>query len=168
MTGTVYATRTDLTTLGLPPAALTPVTTSDQDAMLAYASGLVDSYIGNRFRLPITTWGMDITKATVEIASYLIMKRRGWNPGAADAEQIKLAYDETMNWLVSVRDGVATPYGITQAAVNAASPSDTGQDAAFVLQPLVGSMGNARDFFHHDSDECLTVGAPVKPRLRGY
>lgn len=162
-----YATTTDLQTFGLPAAALTPVSTPDQNNALIAASALADSYLGQRFRLPLSSWGTDITKAAAEIAAYLVMKKRGWSPGAADAEQIREAYDDALKWLRDVGQGKATPFGVVETGTGP-QPSDTGQDAPFVLQPAQGGFGSAGSFMSKASDEVVEVGTPGTPRLRGW
>ena len=59
-----YATAADFDRFGIRPDALpATITDQDKDAAISAASGRADSYLGARFRLPISAWGDDLRQA---------------------------------------------------------------------------------------------------------
>jgi phage gp36-like protein len=106
---TAYATRTDLTSLGLPSAALTNVSTTAQDAALLSASARADSYLKARFTLPLTAWGQDLTEAVCHIAAWTILSARGFNPDQGADTAIRTRYEDAIRWLERIADDRATP-----------------------------------------------------------
>ncbi len=137
ISGTQYASRTDLANLGLIGAALQSVAVVTQDAALLAASGLIDSYLG-RYTLPLATWGQDLVRAASIIASYDIMTTRGYSPLPTNADQnIRQRYLDVIKWLEDVRDGV-TPLAVIDPA--GSSPSSGGDlcSSASRGEPLIG------------------------------
>ena len=63
LAGTVYATTTDLTRLGMLGSALSVIDPLAQTEALQYASAIADSYLQSHFVLPITQWGYDLVGA---------------------------------------------------------------------------------------------------------
>lgn len=78
---TAYATKEDLEEIGLPKQALAGLSTKTIDRHLQAASGRVDSYMRSQEKLPLATpYPMEIVEATVILASYSLLIRRGYNP----------------------------------------------------------------------------------------
>ena len=110
-----YATTTDLQNLGLPTAALTGVSSPIQDQHLVKASGVVDSYLRGRETLPLVApFPDEVVDATVRLAAYTLLVRRGFNPDSYD-ENFRSLYEGTLRWLKDVSAGRA----------NLASTADT-------------------------------------------
>ncbi len=110
-----YATRTKLTQLGLPTAALADVSTTDQDAALDGASGIADGYLRKRYSLPLATYGDDLTTHVCSIAAWLILKTRGFNPEDPADAAIRMGYEDAIEWLESVAAGDIDPQNVTDA-----------------------------------------------------
>lgn len=112
---TPYATTEDLQNpaLGLPARALQGVNTLDLEAALIASSDLIDSYLSNRYTLPIRVWAQDTRWACAVIAAYTLLAGRGMNPqsGSAD-EQVRLRYEDAIRWLKDCARGLASPTGI--------------------------------------------------------
>lgn len=106
---TVYATRTDLSQLGLNASTLTQVDTATQDAALTAASALADSYLNAVFTLPLLSYGKDITRAVAQIAAFDLLVTRGYNPDAGSDKVVKDRYDAAIAWLESIAEGEAIP-----------------------------------------------------------
>jgi len=104
-----YATTTDLTRLGLPAVALEGISSDDQQAALDAASSTADGYLASRFRLPLTAWGEDLTRAVCQIAAYDLMVTRGMAPGSGEAELLGDRSRGALAWLRDVADGRVTP-----------------------------------------------------------
>ena len=79
-----YATTADFDRFGIRPEALPQtITVQDKDAAISAASGRADSYLGARFRLPISAWGDDLRQAVCAIAAFeLVASQVGFNPEA--------------------------------------------------------------------------------------
>jgi phage gp36-like protein len=113
-----YATLTDLGNLGLTKEALKKFPIEKQTAQLTAASRFVDSYLGNRYLLPLTSWGDDLKRATAIVAAYDLMSSgAGWNPidGSAD-QHLYLRYKDVLKWLEGVPTNKVTPTNITDSS----------------------------------------------------
>jgi phage gp36-like protein len=118
MPRTPYATIDQLINpaLGLPIAAVKGMSSSDLEEGLIAATDLADSYLSNRFKLPITAWRKDLSQAVAAIAAYQLLAGRGFNPqpGSPD-EQVRLRYEDAIRWLKDCSKGLATPAGIVDS-----------------------------------------------------
>ncbi len=166
---TVYATRAELVKLSVPPAGLAGISAQDQDDALRAASRTVDSYLTARFQLPLSQVGEDVTQVTCDIAAYRLLKRRGFRPDSADAEQYRLAYADAIKWLEGVAKGNITPTDLVTAAGPEAGTDEAGEAAAqarpFALQYREEQPTEA-GFFRRD-EEATGYGLG-KPRRRGW
>ncbi len=100
-----YSTPDDFRSLGLPPAQVEESTDAQIQAHLSASAGVIDSYLGARFTLPLAQPIPDVLiKIEVDLAvcSYLLW--RGYNPETFDtlySERCKQA----RAWLESVAAG---------------------------------------------------------------
>lgn len=133
-----YATRAELYQLAIPSAALTGISSADQDAALESASRVADSYLGTAFELPLTLWGVDLKEAVAKMAAYRLMAVRGFSPEAGDAEQFRLQYQDAVKWLEQVAKGLVRPIGVVDASGGENDTDATGNaaDVPFVTQPV--------------------------------
>jgi phage gp36-like protein len=120
--GTVYAVRGDLVGLGLMGGALANVPTTVQDNALQAASGLIDSYIGGRYTLPLTTWGQDLLRACCVIAAYDLLTSRGFGMVNGPDDNIRLRYLDIIKWLEDIRDGETPISGGGGSSATAGAP----------------------------------------------
>lgn len=166
-TGTQYATLVELTSLGVPAASLTGTTSDQQTAALVAASSIVDSYVGARFKLPLSNYGADLKICVCKIAGYNLLTTRGMSPGNDAGDALRNAYKDQMAWLKDISDGRATPAWPVASDVNGYNP----EGGAFVLQPASGAIGaSGSSFFDGNSNSggCSRVGTPQTPKLRGW
>lgn len=105
-----YATRADLTRLGIRAGALSGVSSDDQDAALEAASDLADSYLRSRYVLPLTGYGDDLKRAVCAIAAWDLLSTRGYNPQGSD-EAIQTRQEQAIAWLKDVSAGRAAVSG---------------------------------------------------------
>lgn len=129
-----YASTTDLQTLGLPAAffagALAPDITTQQ-AALDYATAFANSFVAVKVELPLTSpYDPTLVQATVAIASYTLMIRRGFNPENAADLALRQRYEDAVKWLERVAAGRA------QLFCGGATPTPVAQPTAGV-QPDV-------------------------------
>lgn len=155
-----YAERTDIPLYGISPDALVGVAgvAATQDAHLDAATGLIDSYLRNRFAVPLTTWGVDIRAAAATIAAYTLMSIRGFSPqGMKDLLQ---RYENVIKWLRDIQDAQATPEGAD------ASGGEGDIGTPVVVQAIVSSTADEDSFWSKDEGEhVVSVGTP---KLRGW
>jgi phage gp36-like protein len=128
----VYAAVSDLS---VPSKALTEFTTQDLNDALAKASSVADGYIRKRFNLPLHSWTQSLTQAVADIATYWLMKKRGFNPEAESTKLISGAYRDALDWL----EEVASNLKVDPAFVDAtgAGQTETGATDTAVEKPFV-------------------------------
>lgn len=113
-----YATTADLVTYGMPTTALGQLTTVQQNAALAAASKIVDTYLRGRYALPLVAWGTEITDATCRIAAFNLLSVRGYNSASGADVGLRERYQDALEWLSAVQRRAAHP-DVTETAVNA-------------------------------------------------
>jgi phage gp36-like protein len=146
-----YATLTDLTTLGVPSAALSGVSTVEQQRALDAASTLADGYLRAKFTLPISIPSIDLVEAVCKVAAYSLLSVRGYNPETGSDPNVRDRYKDAIAWLKGVAEGSITP------ALTDSSPGGV-LGGPFVLQAQLS--GSASDG--------LPVVVPGAPRARGW
>lgn len=106
----MYANLQQLADIGLNARALNGISASRQQSALAMASDQVSGYLRRRFVLPLSAWGLELTRATCVLAAYDLRVSSGLNPapGSAD-EELRLRVEETTRWLELVAKGVVIP-----------------------------------------------------------
>lgn len=109
-----YATLVDLTALGVRSAALTGISSADQQQALEAASRVADSYLQARYKPPLSAWGQDLTRAVAIIAAYDLLAVRGFAPEGVD-EHLRLRHEDALRWLRDVSLGAVTPVGIVDS-----------------------------------------------------
>jgi phage gp36-like protein len=111
-----YATSTDFDRFGIRPEALPQsITAQDKDAAISAASGRADSYLGARFRLPISAWGDDLRQAVCAIAAFeLVASQVGFNPEAGHNMVLVTRKEDAIRWFEQVSRGHVTPAGIVE------------------------------------------------------
>lgn len=114
-----YATQTDLSRLGVKSTATASLASNDLDAALAAASAFADSYLGNRYSLPLSAYGADVTLAVAKIAAWEIMSaQRGHSPENGADSIWKTRRDEAVAWLEKVASGDLTPSGCVDSTAD--------------------------------------------------
>lgn len=104
-----YATIDDLQDAGLPPAALEggPSFARQQKALMR-ASRVADTYLRNRYTLPlICPIDQALIDAVVQIAAWRLMSRRGFNPSSGLDVAIRQGYEDAMAFLTRIANGQA-------------------------------------------------------------
>lgn len=104
-----YAVIADLTLYGTPASAIAGLSTEQKQAAIDNASTIVDSYLRGRYQLPLVSWGIEITEATIKIAAYNLLNIRGYNPAAGADVNIRQRYDDAISWLNKVQRQASHP-----------------------------------------------------------
>lgn len=100
-----YATSAEFALIGLPPIALSGFT-GDVDAHLTAASGVVDSYLRGRYRLPLSSpYPQEIIHVVCNLAAYSVLSIRGFDPTNGQDANYRMKYDDAMAWLERVAGG---------------------------------------------------------------
>jgi phage gp36-like protein len=122
LAGTVYATTTDLTQIGLVGAALANVPTQAQNEALQAASAIADSYLQGQFILPLTQWGYDLVRVVCCIAAWDCLTARGYAPQSQADQNVYKRYQDALAWLDEVSKGIQTPANILDSSTPAQNP----------------------------------------------
>lgn len=121
-----YGSIDDLRSCGLPASALADVPLKDQQSALLRASRMADTYLRDRYHLPLACpYDPALVFWVCQVASYMLMSTRGYNPNMGADVVIRLAYDDAIKALMRVANGQQ------QLCVTQANPSS--------LQPEFGT-----------------------------
>lgn len=105
---TADITRAELASLGLRSAALTGISTADQDAACESASATARSYLRARYPNAGTITDPGYKQAVARIAAHELLSTRGFDPsGNRSDEAVQLNRDAAVRWLRDVSSGVA-------------------------------------------------------------
>lgn len=107
---TAYAVLADLTNYGvMSTAVFGALSGGQQQKALDAANALADSYLGARFKLPLSVWGEDLREAVVAIARFKLLVSRGFAPEGDHAAAIVEAKKDALKWLEGISDGRVNP-----------------------------------------------------------
>lgn len=102
----LYCTSSDMS---VPSKALQGVATDTIANAIARASSMADGYIRKRFDLPLQDWTQSLTQAVADIATWIVMKDRGFNPDAESTKVIQSSYRDALSWLEDVANNEVDP-----------------------------------------------------------
>ena len=101
-------TRAELASLGLRSAALTGISTGDQEAACESASSTARSYLRARYPSAGTITDPGYKQAVARIAAHELLSTRGFDPsGNRSDEAVQINRDAAVRWLRDVSNGVA-------------------------------------------------------------
>ena len=89
----------------LPASALQGRTNDEITSALQWASDIAISYVRKRATGPVISVGNEIKAAIGEIASFRLLKLRGFRPDSGDAQVAVKAYDDAIEWLRELAKG---------------------------------------------------------------
>jgi phage gp36-like protein len=162
-----YATRAEMYQLAVNSGAFTGIATADQDAALDGASVFADGYLTQRFQLPLTSYGQDLKEAVANIAAYRIIAARGFSPEDADADQLRLRYQDAIGWLRDVSAGKVTPTNVADSSGVGTTAADELKTSPTVVQyrPASTAEDEADSLFVKST---TTLGGVGPPKPRGW
>jgi phage gp36-like protein len=118
----------DLASWGLPLAALEDYEAEapgSSQMQIAGAVALARTYLDQRLTPPYTVVGAATRMRVAQLAAYLLVRSRGFDPTRSGHEDLRLAHDDAVSWL----EGVAA--GKVRADVtDSAAPLETVYDFA--------------------------------------
>ena len=126
-----YCASADLSSYGIRAEALTGVTPANLQLAIADASAEIDGYLRARYKLPLASWGTDLTAICCRLAVYRVMMIRGFNAARAGDEQIRLQYEDAVHTLGLISQGRVHP--------NIVDSSSTAQGEAPGAFPIASS-----------------------------
>jgi phage gp36-like protein len=112
-------------------------------SLIEQCSRLLDSYIGNRYVVPLTasTAVAIATPHAVNMARWMLLERRF--SGRYDTEGARWLYEQAINWAKDVRDGKADVTGATGVAAAASTSAGT---TSWTSNDVVYTVGTIRGF----------------------
>jgi phage gp36-like protein len=141
ITPTPYAVVADLVLYGAPAGAFLNTSAPQQQAAIDAANQMADSYLGQKFTLPITSWGKDLTKQVVAIATYDAIVVRGSNPEAPGNANLQARWEAAIQWFRDIAGGRVTP-----VVVDSSAGGQQGPDFIRSLQtdPVTGTFTSVK------------------------
>ena len=115
----------------MPPSTIDAVTV---DRALSDAAGLIDSYLGKLYRLPLTVVPPILTKMAADIARYFLY-------GKAAEDTVTNAYKDAVNWLTNVSKGLIAidAEGVAPAQAGGGQVQSSGPKRIFTRDSLRNS-----------------------------
>ena len=104
----VYATPKNISSVAANARSFEEVPLFDQVEACVTASSEADGYIGNAYKLPLKSWGPDLTKHTAAIAAETMFSARGLDPDGPDAVIIDRK-NKAIQWLDRLGNGRLSP-----------------------------------------------------------
>lgn len=104
-----YITYQELLAQGIPSDGLSGLSVDQLNDAIAWASDIIDGYISKRAKLPLVKVPSDIKRNCAVLASYNLLTRRGFKPGAPLNEMVQDMYEKALDWLLLVSKGDVTP-----------------------------------------------------------
>lgn len=143
--GQQYASIAEHATFSLAHEYLVSLTDADKNAFLLVASGILDGYLTGQFTLPLqpNSWGSAIKLIVSDIASWLMLSKRGFNPANDEDKNIRQRYEDAIALAKTIADGSWTPELIDANGLGgpgAGSGTGSGPDGGFGQgEPLIYS-----------------------------
>lgn len=135
-----YATIADLNEAGLAPGAIGSVDYTTQLRALERASRVADTYLRDRYTLPLyCPIDQSLVDAVVQIASWRLMSRRGFDPNMPGDATIRVGYEDAIKWLTRIANGQA------QICVTQSNPASYQPEVGSTAPRGWGGLNNADD-----------------------
>lgn len=115
ITGTahqLYCEPSDITTHGIPKAAVANVTMEQLAEKCLSASDEAAGYLASAYELPLTRWDSATRKHVARMATYELMSSRGYKADSGKDDQIRQGYDDALKWFNRIASGGLRPVGI--------------------------------------------------------
>lgn len=143
MAQNIYCAAADM---GVPAKALANISTDTVAAAISRASSIADGYIRKRFELPLRAWTQSLTQAVADIATWVVMKDRGFDPNSESTKVIMSSYRDALQWLEDVANNEVDPAFVDAngEGQNETSATDTVRERPFTVYGSSGSgFGNS-------------------------
>jgi phage gp36-like protein len=134
-----YATPTDLQNVGGVPAFVQSLTAAQMTEALQNASGRIDAYLGSYLILPLIQSDVTLTQACCDIAIWLLVKARGFNPNNPAEVVYYNAYKDAVSFLKDMANNKARPAGIIDSSPSASPGASTLSAGPQTVNPQTGT-----------------------------
>lgn len=138
----VYATTQDVKDLGMMPDTELDEFVTTLPALITACSGVADSYLRKRYKLPLVTpYPRELVQCVVQLVVYRVYLKRGVKVTTSDvAKQIVELKDAAMKWLDDVSRGLVE----LDVAADASPTVDEGG-------PVYGQLGSPYSWYDQSS-----------------
>lgn len=139
----MYLTEAEYEALELPDDALTGLAAGTVDAAIAWASSLANSYLRKRYTLPLVQYGDDLRQQVAALATWQLMRKRGFQPGSGADESVVVGKEDAIRWLRDVSHGHAELDGAVDSSpsVDEEGSLSVAGDASEPFRFFTGSAG---------------------------
>lgn len=127
--GQQYLTVEEFLDQSIPTDAVSTLSNDTINKALLWASGVASSYLRKRYALPLVSWGEELRSAVGDLARWKLFGRIGVRPGSGNNEIARLAFEDTIEWLKQVSEGLvqiecvdATPMVDEEGSLAASAP----------------------------------------------
>ncbi len=132
----MYGNLDDLSSAGIPAAALASISNADKQKALVRASNIASTFLRDRYTLPLSCpYDPALVQWVCWIAVYLLMSTRGFNPNQGIDQIVVMNYKEALDSLKRVANGQQ------QLCVRQAIPASAQPDVATNPSRGYGGLG---------------------------
>lgn len=110
MTVPQYASAEFLAQNSAHPSLLQGKSLGDQNAALATASRVADSYLRQRYAVPLESWEDDLRRVVCDIAAYDLAGQKAHGVDGRTT-LVRVRYEDAVKWLKAVASGAASLAG---------------------------------------------------------
>lgn len=104
-----YSSVAEFRAQAINPAALSDISDSVIQSALDSASEELNGFFKKRYSFPIISVGSDVKRKEIDIATYLVLKGRGYNPAVGADTTIRDDYLDAIKWAQAVAKGESEP-----------------------------------------------------------
>lgn len=115
ITGTahqLYCEPSDITTHGIPKPAVANVSMELLSEKCLAASDEAAGYLSSAYQLPLVAWDVATRMHVACMATYHLMRPRGFKADSGKDNEIRLGYDDALKWFARIASGGLRPVGI--------------------------------------------------------
>jgi phage gp36-like protein len=141
-----YATISDLRATGVTSKALVNVPDASLSAALTNASAMLDGALGSQFTLPLITWDEGLKQRTIDVATYLVLKTRGFNMEEPADRAVVYSWREAMQWMQRVGAGLEKPTATDSSPTGYTPPTQVSSLPSRNWYPPNGYRGGSSSF----------------------
>jgi phage gp36-like protein len=132
-----YATTTQLSSLSLTPDLVTSSTPEEMSVAIQAASDEADGYLNQRYTLPLSGFGLDLTRNVCHIAAWELAVTKNLAPEGGETSNLYLRCKNARAWLKMVAKGEVSPVGITDSGSGSSGGSGaSGSSAGLEIRSL--------------------------------
>lgn len=129
-----YATTPQLISLSLTPDLVANTTPEDMAVAIQAASDEADGYLNQRYTLPLTAFGLDLTRNVCHIAAWELAVTKNLAPEGGETSNLYLRCKNARAWLRMVSKGDISPVGVIDSSSGSGGGSGASGSASAGLE----------------------------------